>query len=99
MQLRRDIVRSTEGIPTEFNPARMLVLQVATKCDKTVPCSSYKRRGCSIICPNGQTNLFTAIANLLVLIGSLTANTHCAPETGQDWRRRWIITCLLITET
>ncbi|KAK7042315.1 fungal-trans domain-containing protein [Favolaschia claudopus] len=24
------------------------------KCDKTVPCSSCKRRGCSAICPNGQ---------------------------------------------
>ncbi|KAF9269469.1 hypothetical protein L218DRAFT_1072308 [Marasmius fiardii PR-910] len=24
------------------------------KCDKTVPCSSCKRRGCSAICPNGS---------------------------------------------
>ncbi|EED77162.1 predicted protein, partial [Postia placenta Mad-698-R] len=24
------------------------------KCDKTVPCSSCKRRGCSSICPNGS---------------------------------------------
>ncbi|KAL4076862.1 fungal-specific transcription factor domain-containing protein [Scleroderma yunnanense] len=24
------------------------------KCDKTVPCSSCKRRGCSAICPNGD---------------------------------------------
>ncbi|KAI6096181.1 fungal-specific transcription factor domain-containing protein [Pisolithus croceorrhizus] len=24
------------------------------KCDKTVPCSSCKRRGCSTICPNGS---------------------------------------------
>ncbi|KAG1721461.1 hypothetical protein EDB19DRAFT_1898323 [Suillus lakei] len=24
------------------------------KCDKTVPCSSCKRRGCSAICPNGM---------------------------------------------
>ncbi|KAF8557495.1 hypothetical protein OG21DRAFT_1407050 [Imleria badia] len=24
------------------------------KCDKTVPCSSCKRRGCSAICPNGK---------------------------------------------
>lgn len=24
------------------------------KCDKTVPCSSCKRRGCSAICPNGE---------------------------------------------
>ena len=24
------------------------------KCDKTVPCSSCKRRGCASICPNGS---------------------------------------------
>ncbi|KAI6038583.1 fungal-specific transcription factor domain-containing protein [Pisolithus marmoratus] len=35
------------------------------KCDKTVPCSSCKRRGCSAICPNGS--LMTGKGTRLVL--------------------------------
>ncbi|KAJ7326313.1 hypothetical protein DFH08DRAFT_710530, partial [Mycena albidolilacea] len=35
------------------------------KCDKTVPCSSCKRRGCSAICPNGS--LITGALPLFVL--------------------------------
>ncbi|KAH0831116.1 hypothetical protein J3R83DRAFT_13682 [Lanmaoa asiatica] len=30
------------------------------KCDKTVPCSSCKRRGCSAICPNGTRTKTTS---------------------------------------
>ncbi|KAJ7594208.1 fungal-specific transcription factor domain-containing protein [Mycena floridula] len=38
------------------------------KCDKTVPCSSCKRRGCSAICPNGS--LVTGQGTRFVLASS-----------------------------
>ncbi|KAI9458513.1 hypothetical protein HD554DRAFT_2029584 [Boletus coccyginus] len=37
------------------------------KCDKTVPCSSCKRRGCSAICPNGMCKLTTGQGTRFVL--------------------------------
>ncbi|PFH53475.1 hypothetical protein AMATHDRAFT_73300 [Amanita thiersii Skay4041] len=42
------------------------------KCDKTIPCSSCKRRGCSAICPNGS--LITGQGTRFVLAD--TAKLH-----------------------
>ncbi|KAH9474722.1 putative transcriptional regulatory protein C1F7.11c [Psilocybe cubensis] len=46
------------------------------KCDKTVPCSSCKRRGCSAICPNGS--LITGQGTRFVLADTETLHQKIA---------------------
>ncbi|EED78793.1 predicted protein [Postia placenta Mad-698-R] len=51
--------RSARAQEQEFKRARGAIScaecrRLKLKCDKTVPCSSCKRRGCSSICPNGS---------------------------------------------
>ncbi|KAJ6588531.1 fungal-specific transcription factor domain-containing protein [Mycena capillaripes] len=46
------------------------------KCDKTVPCSSCKRRGCSAICPNGS--LITGQGTRFVLADTEKLHTKIA---------------------
>ncbi|EED78792.1 predicted protein [Postia placenta Mad-698-R] len=51
--------RSVRAQEQEFKRARGAIScaecrRLKLKCDKTVPCSSCKRRGCSSICPNGS---------------------------------------------
>ncbi|KAJ7777955.1 fungal-specific transcription factor domain-containing protein [Mycena maculata] len=50
------------------------------KCDKTVPCSSCKRRGCSAICPNGS--LITGQGTRFVLAD--TEKLHSKIATMSD---------------
>ncbi|KIY68115.1 hypothetical protein CYLTODRAFT_421875, partial [Cylindrobasidium torrendii FP15055 ss-10] len=50
------------------------------RCDKTVPCSSCKRRGCSAICPNGS--LITGQGTRFVLAD--TEKLHQKIETMSD---------------
>ena len=45
------------------------------KCDKTVPCSSCKRRGCASICPNGS--LTTGQGTRCVAVRGLCALAVC----------------------
>ncbi|KAH9944904.1 fungal-specific transcription factor domain-containing protein [Amylocystis lapponica] len=51
--------RTAKAQEQEFKRARGAIScaecrRLKLKCDKTVPCSSCKRRGCSSICPNGS---------------------------------------------
>ncbi|EMD30510.1 hypothetical protein CERSUDRAFT_145919, partial [Gelatoporia subvermispora B] len=51
--------RSAKAQEQEFKRARGAIScaecrRLKLKCDKTVPCSSCKRRGCESICPNGS---------------------------------------------
>lgn len=50
---------SAKAQEQEFKRARGAIScaecrRLKLKCDKTVPCSSCKRRGCASICPNGS---------------------------------------------
>ncbi|KZT64967.1 hypothetical protein DAEQUDRAFT_565105 [Daedalea quercina L-15889] len=59
VRLRDDKERSTRTQEQEYKRARGAIScaecrRLKLKCDKTVPCSSCKRRGCSSICPNGS---------------------------------------------
>ncbi|KZT04988.1 uncharacterized protein LAESUDRAFT_727563 [Laetiporus sulphureus 93-53] len=54
-----DKERTARAQEQEFKRARGAIScaecrRLKLKCDKTVPCSSCKRRGCSSICPNGS---------------------------------------------
>ncbi|KAI0340282.1 hypothetical protein BDW22DRAFT_1360218 [Trametopsis cervina] len=54
-----DKEHTTKAQEQEFKRARGAIScaecrRLKLKCDKTVPCSSCKRRGCASICPNGS---------------------------------------------
>ncbi|TFY69763.1 hypothetical protein EVJ58_g254 [Rhodofomes roseus] len=59
VRARDDKERIARAQEQEFKRARGAIScaecrRLKLKCDKTVPCSSCKRRGCSSICPNGS---------------------------------------------
>ncbi|KAF8639131.1 hypothetical protein AX17_001621 [Amanita inopinata Kibby_2008] len=56
---RKDMTSAQRALEKESKRARGALScaecrRLKLKCDKTIPCSSCKRRGCSAICPNGS---------------------------------------------
>ncbi|KAH9931591.1 fungal-specific transcription factor domain-containing protein [Fomitopsis serialis] len=88
---RDDKERSARAQEQAFKRARGAIScaecrRLKLKCDKTVPCSSCKRRGCSSICPNGSltTGQGTRLGHLLGSRPDFSGGLSF--QSGQDLR-------------